>query len=120
MRFGLVIEANALTNELKHKIWGDFNSYLHQGKLQLLDHPDQLNELAKMEKKLTSFGNIQYFGVRDDLAMVLALCVYKTLQYGEQRPAKPKAETSLSTDVRLRVQKRAKVGGGESGLWWNA
>ncbi len=117
---GLIINSNPYDNALKGKMWGDFNSYLQQGKMHLLDHPDMLDELAKMEKKLTQFGNVQYYGTRDDLAVVTALNIHTCLQWGERKPPKPPEVANLVDQVRKRTQasvQRAR-GGGEN--WWTS
>jgi hypothetical protein len=120
---GLVLESLPMTGEVKHKMWSDFNSLLMQRKIKLLDHDDLLDELMKMERVLTKFGNVQYAGGgrRDDLAMVTALAVHKAMQMGEPISKTTRTQpTSLVDQVRQRVQAKARMGqetgGGDS--WW--
>jgi hypothetical protein len=81
---GLVLEPCFLTSKVKLQMWGDFQGMLNQGKISLTDHPDLVDELAKMEKKLTSVGSVKISGTHDDLATVVALNVHRALQYGEK------------------------------------
>lgn len=115
---GMVIESQPLTGELKHKMWGDFNSLLLQRKIKLLDHPPMLDELLKMERVLTKFGNVQYHGQRDDMAMVTALAVFKALQMGEPRALTKMAVASPLEVARTRAQARARQGQMGDGAWW--
>ncbi len=117
---GLTITSNPYDNTLKGKMWGDFNSYLHQNKMHLLDHPEMLEELAKMERKLTQYGNVQYFGTRDDLAVVTALNIHTCLQWGERKPAKPVEQVSLAKQIYERTTKHVRSGLDKGdGAWWS-
>ncbi len=122
MARGLVVEALFQTGEIKQKMWTDFNSLLLQRKLKLLDHADLLDELMKMERIISRFGNMQYAGSgkHDDLAVVTALAVHKALQMGEPTERREAMKpVSLVDQVRKRVQARAKQGmEGEGGAWW--
>jgi hypothetical protein len=113
---GLVVDPCPLTNKNKAQMWGDVQSLLHQKKMRLLDHPGLLSELSKVEKRLTPQGQTQYSGTHDDLAMVLALNVYRALQFGETAPAKVEPEVALSDQVRQRILNRNQSAGGS---WWN-
>lgn len=118
---GLVIESLPMTGEVKHRMWSDFNSLLMQRKIVLLDHADLLDELMKMERVLTKFGNVQYAGGgrRDDLAMVTSLAVHKAMQLGE--PTSRIVRTmpvSIVDQVRARVQRNARMGQESEGSWW--
>lgn len=94
---GLLVEPSPITADLKGKMWGEVQGLLALGKLKLLDHPLLLDQMAKMEKRLTPGGTVQYQGggSHDDLAMVLALCVHRALQMGE--PALRAVEKPLVT-----------------------
>ena len=80
------LEPFPLTNQVKKQMWGEFALMLAQGKLALLDHPDFIDECAKLEKTLTASGATQISGTRDDYAMCVALNLHRALQFGERRP----------------------------------
>lgn len=118
---GMVVESLPMTGEIKHKMWSDFNSLLMQRKLVLLDHADLLDELMKMERVLTKFGNVQYAGGgrRDDLAMVTALAVHKAMQLGEPTTRVSRTKpVSIVDQVRQRVQRNARMGQETENNWW--
>lgn len=120
---GLTMESIPLTGEIKQRMWADLNSLLLQQKLHLLDIPELLDELMKMERVLTKFGNVQFAGggAHDDLAMVTALCVHKALMIGEPtRQVIGSKPPSVVSEVRKRVQARARAGHETEGAWWSA
>lgn len=88
---GMIIIPSPLTNMLKKTMWGGFESFLLQQKVDLLDLDDVITELAKMEKRLTPFGQVQFGGLHDDTATVIALCLHKCLEMGEAHQPTPKA-----------------------------
>lgn len=116
-QFGIVIEPAPLTNESKQMLWGNFSLMLNQGKLQLLDHEEQLQELAALERHLTPTNNVQYRGKRDDYAMVTALALTRAMQLGEavkrSEAAAPTTHHDLFWDVRRRTGQTQK-----DGPWW--
>lgn len=110
----MVIQPSPLTPKLKQQMWGDFSALLSQKRLDLLDIPEQLDELMMMEKHLTPGGTIQFHGKRDDRAVVLALAVNKALQMGERYIKENPQEKSLSSQVRDRIVNRDKY----TRQWW--
>lgn len=114
----LVLEGVTLTNKVKNVVFGHLSSMLSQGRMQLLDDPDLLDELMKLEKRLSPSGvTSQITGVRDDRAMVLALNIHRALQWGEQRVAAAPPEVPKSTLVEQRIH--ARVGASSHGAWWS-
>jgi hypothetical protein len=91
----LVLEPVTLTNQLKATMWGDVAALLVQKKIRIPspernDSAAQLyTELEQLEKTLNPSGSVSIAGRRDDLAMAFALCVHRTLQFGESTTAKP-------------------------------
>jgi hypothetical protein len=117
-QYGIVIEPFYLTMKLKNQIWGEFVGMLNQGKIQLLDNYDLLEELMKMEKVLTPAGGTQIHGKKDDMATVVALALHKALQFGEKSAAPEIKPESLVAQARKNVLKRISSGG-RSSAWWN-
>jgi hypothetical protein len=77
---GLFLEKVVWTKGNKANIWGSFQQLLNQKRLHLLDHPEQLQELLRLERTLTSGGGVKIAAPsnkHDDLAVVLALCSWK-------------------------------------------
>lgn len=105
---GLSIIPSPLTNKLKKQMWGDVESYLLQGKLALLDNETLLRELSNMEKKLTPNGQVQFSGLHDDTATVVALCLNKCLEVRGVRGGVTEApkEVPLSTQIMSRIHTR--------------
>lgn len=109
MTRGLIVEPMPMTLEVKHRIWTNFNSLLLQRKIRLVDHPEMLEELMMLERVLTKFGNLQFFGKRDDLAIVTALCCFKAVQMGEPAGARKTAAKPMAQTIRERVQRRVRA-----------
>lgn len=118
--FGLTIEPCPLTNEIKGKMWGDFQGLLSLGKLKLLDNPILLDQLGKMDKILTPAGNIQFKGGgnHDDLAMVVALNVHRAFQLGS-RANSPKEKQPVTLSEQFWAARKAR-GSGQTDKtpWW--
>lgn len=122
---GLLIEPSPINTELKNRMWGEMQGLLNQGRLHLLDDPELLDQLSKMEKRLTSGGAIQYTGGagHDDKAMVVALNAHRCLLMGESResasaPTKmPDSLASLYWDGYFK-QQAGKQRQGEGSAWW--
>lgn len=113
---GLVIDPCHLTAKLKFQMWGDFQGMLHRGSIKLLDRDDLINELSKMERELTAGGSLRISGKSDDLATVVALNVYRALQYGEKAaPYAPPVKT-LPEQIRERVVRQQ--GNQAQSTWW--
>lgn len=114
----LVIEPLILTAQVKSQMWGEFASMLSQGKIVLPEDPELVEQLMKMEKRLTPMGNVQYAGgsAHDDKAMVVALGLHRALQYGERLPVKvvhgPVTHAEMFWDS---MRKREK---GQATPWW--
>lgn len=109
--FGLVADPCYLNNKIKLQMWSSVQGMLSAGQIRLLDKPDLLDELVKMEKTLTPTGTVKFEGRhRDDLAMVFALNLYRALQYGERGAVPVAPPKPLSSQVRERVVARARFG----------
>jgi uncharacterized protein YlaN (UPF0358 family) len=117
---GLVMDSCPLTNKLKIQMWGEVQGLLSQGKLRLLDNENLLTELAKLEKILTPGSVVKFEGKHDDLAVVMALNVYRALQYGEK--SAPIVEKVVPDWKPLSTQIRERILGRERGAtaWWNS
>jgi len=100
---GMTVSPVYLDNQKKASVWGDFAALLAQGRVQLLDDPECIDELAKMEKHITSAGNVQFRGKKDDRAVVTALNLHKCLELGERLPKPAKEPVPLSTQIRRRM-----------------
>jgi hypothetical protein len=77
---GLFIERVQFSSKSKADIYGSFQQLLNQKRLHLLDHPEQLQELLKLERHLLAQGGVRISapsGKHDDLATVAALCAWK-------------------------------------------
>ena len=127
---GLSLDPCYLTHEVKSKIWGTAASMLNQAsallpalqqqhgatKLHLLDHAETVDELAKMERRLTPAGNVLYEGKHDDIATVIALNVWRALQMGEVRPVKVAPAKKLTDIVHDNIMRQRHQGGQRP--WW--
>lgn len=102
--FGFMIEGVPFKATNKAMIFGSLQMLLNQGRLDLLDDPVTVRELASLEKKLTQTGVVQIHapqGQHDDMACVAALCCYKCLWLfpgPEQKETGPKAECEVAFD----------------------
>ena len=120
---GMILDYSPLTLSLKQQMWTEFNYLLNQHKMSLIDHPQMIDELLKMERIITKLGNHQYMGAgtRDDLAMATALCVHKALQWGETRREAPPKVVPVTSQIKTRIMQRVRqhVEGREEGSqWW--
>ena len=119
---GLYIEPSPITKELKAKIWGEVAGLLSMGKLSLLANENLINQMAKMEKRLTPGGTIQYTnaGAHDDLAMVVALCIHRALQMGlvKTEPLKPGFKTHADLFWDAQNKRGSLLQKEEKTPWW--
>jgi len=120
---GMILDYSPLTLTLKQQMWSEFNYLLNQRKMRLVDHPDMINELLKMERIITKLGNQQYVGAgtRDDLAMCTALCVHKALQWGEVKVETTPTPVPVTSQIKQRIiaKVRQHQDGQEDGnQWW--
>lgn len=77
---GLFLERVVFSAGSKANMYGNFQQLLNQKRLHLLDHPEQLMELQRLEKTLQSQGGVKIAappGKHDDLATTCALCAWK-------------------------------------------
>lgn len=77
---GLFLDKVVWSKGSKANAWGSFQQLLNQKRLNILDHPEQLQELLRLERTLTSAGGVKIAAPtnrHDDLAVVLALCSWK-------------------------------------------
>lgn len=122
LSFGLTIEAKLLTIESKAKIWSDFSALLALRKLRLLDDDEALNQLMKMEKKITSAGSVTFEGGSkyDDLAMVIALCAHRSLEFGELQPQRQEKVPQTISEMFWQAQdpKRREAAAAARREWW--
>jgi len=79
---GFAIIGQDLSSKTKPRIMSDLASLLNQGKMRLLDIPNQETQLKQLQKTLGPTGYVSISGPpgkRDDLALVLALAASKAL-----------------------------------------
>jgi hypothetical protein len=77
---GLFLERVVFSAGSKANMYGSFQQLLNQRRLHLLDHPEQLMELQRLERTLQSQGGVKIAapaGRKDDLATVCALAAWK-------------------------------------------
>lgn len=116
---GIALEPCPLTNQLKKTMYSSLQLMLMQGRLVFLDHPDLVDELAKLEKTLTSSGAVQISGKRDDHAMAVALNLHRALQFGEVAAAKPDAPKATDPSALFwEFQRKKRSGGGAEVPWY--
>lgn len=78
-RRGVTLTAQPLTNELKADIFASLKRALNLGQVELLDRPDLVAELNRLEVRPTATGRPRIVGAggfKDDLAMVVASVVH--------------------------------------------
>lgn len=80
--YGISLESVFLTAKVKKQVWGDVAAMLNLGKIKLVNNPDLIDQLLKLEQHLTPFGNYQFYGKKDDMAHAFAMCVHRALQMG--------------------------------------
>jgi hypothetical protein len=108
---GFTIVGVDFTAKSKVKIWGNFSMQLRQGRIRLLDDPQQERELHKLQKVHHASGNLSIAappGQKDDLAMCAALGVHQALFYkNEEEDFQEKKEPSLKARILARIGEKA-------------
>lgn len=92
---GLAIIGVDLTGRSKAKILGSMQQLFMQARIHLLDHFETAKQVKTLERKLSEGGNILVAapsGMRDDLAMVLALACHQAGSDLPRAAARPVAE----------------------------
>lgn len=82
MQLGFSIIPVDFTASSKADIYGNLKALVAQGRLRLLDEPDTLQELKRLERKLSQGGTVSVAapqGQHDDLATVVALMAHKAV-----------------------------------------
>lgn len=82
MDMGWSIENFRFTGTSKQNLYGNLQQLLHQKRLRLLDNPEAVNELARLEAKLTDQRQMRISapeGEHDDLATVIALAASRAV-----------------------------------------
>lgn len=93
---GFTIELVKFSATKKSSIYGNLQQLVNTKRLKLLDHPETLQELASLERRLTAGGGVQIGhpeGGHDDLATVVALmasgAVWQLPSAAEPPPKEP-------------------------------
>ena len=99
--YGLSIIGVDITGKSKAKILGSLQQLFLQDRIHLLDHYETTKQVKTLERKLSEGGNVLIAapsGMRDDLAMVLALAVHQAgshMPRGEDAPVVKKEPTAF-------------------------
>ena len=92
---GLVLHGLPFTAKNKAEYYGNIKVLLTQGKLRLLDHPEQSKQLRMLEHKLHGGGGVQIaapVGFHDDHASVLALATTQAIWGGALQQEAPSSK----------------------------
>jgi hypothetical protein len=98
---GFQINGYDFTQKSKSLITGSFKVLLDQGRLKLLNHELQKDQLMKLQKKVLQTGNVQIAappGRHDDLAMTLMLAARIVMWLFADMPKKATTEPTIETD----------------------
>jgi hypothetical protein len=117
IQLGFHIEGVDFTARSKARILGNLQQLVNQKKITLLDNPEQLSELASLEKKLTPTGGVQIAAPRgrhDDLAMVLALAARQAIwMFSTDTTPQLKTKTTFDKCMATIKRNRHPMGGGD-------
>ncbi len=95
---GFVIVGIDFTRNSKSKIYGSFLNLLRQGKVRLLDHPEQFQELLALERHTMPGGTVGIsapLGKYDDLASALVLASSRCLWLDPALPVEHKEPSTV-------------------------
>jgi len=84
LKFGIYYQDFSFGSHTRAEIFGNLKHLLIQRKIELLDHPEVLEQLRSLEERAMDGGriDIQPPGrMRDDLAIVLAMCSSELSKY---------------------------------------
>lgn len=121
--FGLSLWGINFTAKSKAQLYGNLQQLFAQGRIKLLDHPEQTRELKALERTLSQGGQVLIAappGLHDDLATVLTLAAGQALWEGAASPEPaPGPPQSRNAEILQRIDEQIRrVAVADPGEWW--
>lgn len=91
-QYSFSIEEVTFSSQSKASIYANLQQLLNQDRVSLLDHPETINELKCLERRLTQGGQVQIAapeGMHDDMATVVAIAAYEAVWLLPQKETTP-------------------------------
>jgi hypothetical protein len=83
LKIGIIYDEFTFSRNTRAQLFSNLRHVIEQQRIELLEHPELLQQLRSLEEHRSADGNVDIrpvHGQKDDLAVVLALCVFKLSQ----------------------------------------